>query len=348
MITSYRKADISFKWIKDLEEQGCFSRVYLAHDENLDHDLVIKEIKKSESKDKDIYFSEARLLYKNAHPNIVQVQYAAEDDDNIYIAMPYYYNGTINQRLKRENLTPNEIIRYAIQFISGLNHIHTNGLIHFDIKPNNIMLSNRDEAMISDFGLSKLVNDSNRAKPDDSYLLHSPPEWISSNNECGYNYTYDIYQVGVALYRMCIGAAAFDFEFRSHVTPNQLARAIARGEFPSQQYPAHIPKALRNIIKMCLHVDPNDRYQSVLDILNALSSIKNGENLDWRMDHTCAQNTCKWTKNTSNAILSLEYDAGSKTTLAKRIYSDGKTRKENKLCLTDCNQTKLYSLLKDS
>ncbi len=51
MITSYRKADISFKWIKDLEEQGCFSRVYLAHDENLDHDLVIKEIKKSESKD---------------------------------------------------------------------------------------------------------------------------------------------------------------------------------------------------------------------------------------------------------------------------------------------------------
>ncbi|ELS5739880.1 TPA: protein kinase, partial [Escherichia coli] len=101
MLTPYKRADVAFEWIRDLEEQGCFSKVYLAHDRHLAHDLVIKEIEKKENTNHDDYFNEARLLYKHAHPNIVQVQYAAQCESNIYIAMPFYHNGSLNQLIKK-------------------------------------------------------------------------------------------------------------------------------------------------------------------------------------------------------------------------------------------------------
>lgn len=75
--------------------------------------------------------------------------------------------------------------------------------MHFDIKPNNIMISNRNEAMLSDFGLSQLVNEESRAAPEFGYHFHVPPEYFSlSTND--YNFTYDIYQAGLTIYRMCV------------------------------------------------------------------------------------------------------------------------------------------------
>ncbi|MXD18237.1 protein kinase, partial [Escherichia coli] len=79
------------------------------------------------------FFQEARLLYASAHSNIVQICYAARDDKNIYIAMPFYSNGSLSSLMAQKNLTSREIIRYGIQFLSGLNHIHSKGLMHFDI-----------------------------------------------------------------------------------------------------------------------------------------------------------------------------------------------------------------------
>ncbi|MCG9949192.1 serine/threonine protein kinase [Providencia rettgeri] len=349
MITPYQKADISFREIKKLDEQGCFSKVYLAHDENLDHELVIKEIKKEPSQDKDLYFAEARLVYKNAHPNIVKIQYAAEDGEKIYIAMPFYRNGSLNQKMSIENLTPREIIRYAIQFLGGLNHIHTNKLIHFDIKPNNIMLSNRNEAMLADFGLSRLADDTNRALPDGyhAYIQHTPPERFMSHKDNSYNFTYDIYQVGCTLYRMCLGVSGYAKECGIYPKNNDIAKAIINGSFPGKRYPAHIPKKLRDLINKCLELNPNDRYQSTLDILNDLSSIKDGSYLDWR-DVSTSDEVLIWKRPDKDAIITVEMDTKSTKVSGKRINSKGKVSKISKLCLPKCTEHALYKLLKDN
>ncbi|ASB03024.1 serine/threonine-protein kinase [Proteus mirabilis] len=347
MITPYQKADVSFRKIKKLDEQGCFSEVYLAHDENLDHELVIKEITKKPNQDKDTYFSEARLLYKNAHPNIVQVQYAAEDNEKIYIAMPYYINGTISQKMSRGNFTPREIIRYAIQFIGGLYHIHTKKLIHFDIKPNNIMISNRNEAMLADFGLSKLININSTAIPDHNYYFHTPPEYFTISKSGGFTYTFDIYQVGMTLYRMCIGAIEFENEISQFQYAEQLESAIKAGTFPSKQYPSHIPKKLISIINKCLESNPNNRFQSSLDILNALSSIKDDDGaLDWRKCDNSDTTLNEWRKKIAGAILHLSYDSNTKSSICHRVYPDGRKRKEGKGTLTRCSHSKIYQILK--
>ncbi|EIU7559322.1 serine/threonine protein kinase [Providencia rettgeri] len=347
MITSYRKADISFREIRELDEQGCFSRVYLAHDENLDHELVIKEISKTQNQDKNLYFSEARLLYKSAHPNIVQVQYAAEDDDHIYIAMPFYVNGTISQKMKSCNLTPREIIRYGIQFTSGLYHIHTKQLMHFDIKPNNVMLSNRDEAMLSDFGLSKLVNEELRASPDANYYFHTPPEYFTQGGNKSFNYTFDIYQSGMTLYRMSIGHNRFENEISKFNTAKELEAAIKDGSFPSKTYPYHIPKKLITIINKCLELDPNSRYQSALDVANALSAIKPEDGaMDWKESENSNIASSEWHKKTDGAILQLTYDSNSKSSLCYRVYPDGKRRREGRGSVSSCTKSKIYSILK--
>ncbi|MEA4578190.1 serine/threonine-protein kinase [Klebsiella pneumoniae] len=348
MLNPYKKADVSFEWIRDLDEQGCFSRVYLAHDEHLDYDLVIKEIKKEENTNPDDYFSEARMLYKNAHPNIVQVQYAAQCDRNIYIAMPFYYNGSLNQLMQIKNLTCREIIRYSIHFLSGLYHIHSKGLMHFDIKPNNIMLSNRDEAMLSDFGLSQLINEESRATPQFGYNFHMPPEYfaLSSND---YNFTFDIYQACLTLYRMCVGYHQFEAERAVFSTIEQLKNAIIDGSYPLRQFPAHIHKKLISIVNKCIHIDPNQRYQSVLDILNDLSAINDGA-LDWRLQTAKPVNgTYEWQKELDGAILSLVFDSESASTTGKRLYPDSRQRRVTDLAITSgCTHAKLYKLLKDN
>lgn len=348
MLNPYKKADVSFEWLRDLDEQGCFSRVYLAHDKHLDYDLVIKEIEKKEDTNPDDYFSEARMLYKNAHPNIVQVQYAAQCDRNIYIAMPFYCNGSLNQLMQKKNLTCREIIRYAIQFLSGLYHIHSKGLMHFDIKPNNIMLSNRDEAMLSDFGLSQLINEESRATPEFGYHFHMPPEYFSLPTN-GYNFTFDIYQAGLTLYRMCVGNDNFENERSVFITSDELKQSILDGAYPSRQFPANIHKKLINIVNKCIHLDPNERYQSVLDILNDLSAINDGA-LDWRLQtNTPVNGTCEWQKELDTAILSIVFDSDRASTIGKRLYPDDRQRHVADLTISSgCTHAKLYKLLKDN
>lgn len=345
MLSPHRKADVKFDKIENLDEQGQFSTVYLAKDLHLDHEIVIKEIKKKENENSDKYFSEARILYKHTHPNIVQVHYAAEDENNIYIAMPFYKKGTIAKLLSEKNLSSREIIRYAIQFIGGLHHIHTNKLMHFDIKPNNIMISNRNEAMLSDFGLAKYVNnESLKVKPDQVYRHHTPPELFSRGKD-GFNYTYDIYQTGLTLYRMAIGSQKYTEELNNFKSVTEFQESIKQGKFPQKKYPAHIPNKLRKIINKCLKVKPEERYQSALDILNALSNIKDDGTLDWKKVDTNDENISEWNKDIDGGILKLFFYNNNKKTVLYRIKNNSSKTRVSNGCSENCSEKMLYDIL---
>ncbi|MFU2508658.1 protein kinase domain-containing protein [Pseudoalteromonas sp. ASV78] len=86
---AYQKAQVSFKKLKEIGQEGRNSKVYLAHDQNLDAEIVIKEIKIKDGFSSKDYFKEAQALYKSTHPNIVQICYACEDDKKVYVASPF-------------------------------------------------------------------------------------------------------------------------------------------------------------------------------------------------------------------------------------------------------------------
>ncbi len=285
----YSPALVSFSKKREIGQEGQNSRVFLAHDEHLDAEIVIKEMPQA-STDFEKLSKEAKVLYASSHPNVVQIQYACKDENNFYIAMPFYSKGSLKSLMSRRYLTAREVIRYGIQFINGISHIHSKSLLHLDIKPDNILLSDNNEALLSDFGLSDHTDADGWYQLTAHYIKHAAPELCDSDRNGLVSVQFDIYQIGLTLYRMCVGDEDFNIQYSTYLSEERLnipefARALSNGIFPDRKsIPLHIPSQLTKIIMKCLETDTAKRYNNTRDILNDLSSI-NYKGLDWQYRH---------------------------------------------------------------
>jgi len=349
MMYPCQKAIVSFQKTREIGAEGKNSKVYLAHDKNIDGEVVIKEIEYRKDDvtivDLNDFYDEARKLFKSSHPNVVQLYYACEDDRNIYIAMPFYKNGTIKSLLAKKQLTAREVIKYAVEFLSGLHNIHSKGLIHFDIKPDNIMLSDRNEAMVSDFGLTQLVNDDGVAWVSSVYTRIIPPEFIDgySKGDLSFDRTFDIYQVGVSLYRMCCGDAEFYKQWDMLGSQENFIKSLKNGTFPDREkYLPHIPDKLRKVINKCMHVDKTKRFQSALDVINAIADIDSNL-LDW--EYTIGSDDIKRWKKTDKKgnLYVLEVSVDGKSTAMKTTSNT--SQRVTDYCIKNISNDDIVSFL---
>jgi serine/threonine protein kinase len=150
----YNKAEVTFDLVREIGTDGQNSRTFVATDHQLNAEIVIKQIAKASLASPVNFFDESKALYASAHPNVVQIHYGCEDADSIYLAMPYYRRGSVKNLITNRHMTVREIVTAGCQILSGLHNIHSKGLIHFDVKPDNVLLSDRGEALLSDFGLA--------------------------------------------------------------------------------------------------------------------------------------------------------------------------------------------------
>jgi len=259
---------------KEIGVEGKNSKVYLGRDPQLGEELVIKKIPKKDFLNQVEYFEEAQKLYKTNHPNIMEIQYASQDSDFIYFAMPYLKNGSLNKLLSQRGLTLDEIIKYSLDFLSGLQYIHVKKIVHLDIKPTNLLLSDSNKLIITDFGLSKYVDEHGFSSQDMFYCMHRPPESLLADKV---TLKADIYQSGITLYRMCNGNDCLKEQIKQLgiATIQELFKAIISGSFPNRkQYAKHVPQKLIKIINKAIEINPDNRYFTALDMMNDLSSIK--------------------------------------------------------------------------
>lgn len=319
-------AELNFETLKEIGQEGRNSQVFLAHDKQLDGQIVVKKIAKSKLPNASEYYKEAKILYASTHPYVVRVNYGCSDNDHIYIAMPYYSNGSLKQLIDQRFLTIREVIRYSIQFLSGLNNIHSKGLLHFDIKPDNILISDSNEALLSDFGLSKAMDTLGFANPDGIYPKQVPPETFLSTNKTIH---FDIYLSGLTIYRLLNGNKHYYSQFNF---PNQqdYITAIVHGHFPNRSsYLPHIPLKLQRIVNKALNVNISDRHQSVLELINELSTVD--ENLDWQYSKT--GNVDTWIKTLDDKTYEINLDFSQQPALKqdcyKIIHSSGRKTKVN-------------------
>lgn len=283
MSTTY--SQIKFKKIRDIgDNQGKNSQVFVALDLQMDTELFIKKVKKEELNkqglDMEDYFLEARMLYEGKHPNIAEIQYASEDNEFIYLAMPIYKNGSLSSKIDNEYLTIREIIKYSLEILSGISYIHSKRMVHLDIKPTNILIDDTGRTRVTDFGLSRYLNEYGFAQQGMNYLYHADPELYESDHR---SVLSDIYQFGLLLYRMCNGNSILDEQIKSFniTTLESLKEHILSGNFPDREYYLpHVPSKLQRIIKKCINLDLNKRYTNTIDIMNDISSIT--ECLDWK------------------------------------------------------------------
>ena len=291
MNVGYTTAELNFKNLEEIGQEGKNSKVFRSHDKQLDAELVTKHIEKSKLKDANEFFSEAKRLYDSSHPNVVQIKYACQDADYIYLAMPFYKNGSLKKLIEQRFLTVREVLRYSIQFLTGLNNIHVKKLIHFDIKPDNILISDSNEALVSDFGLSKNMNAFGMTATDQVYSFQAPPDIFQQTEHSN---LYDIYMAGVTIYRICNGNELFKKQVQKYPTSDLFKNAILKGEFPDRKlYLPHIPKKLRDTITKAIRPDQTQRHKTVIELINNLSTIDklldwqylpNGNEQIWRLD----------------------------------------------------------------
>ena len=315
--------------------QGLNSDVFLAHDLQLDTQLAMKRVPKTSFPSQTDYFAEARRLYDARHKHIVEVKYSSEDADHIYLAMPFYRAGTLQGLLDRRHLTVGEVIRYGLEFLAGLNHVHVKGLVHLDVKPTNILLDDSDTAALADFGLSREVSSHGLAEMPRAYRRHLPPERMTSDQVTK---AADVYQAGLTLYRLCVGTA----EFERQVTASGLATdltAISAGRFPDRRrFLPHTPARLRAVIRKALEVQPSDRYRAVLDLMNALALVDTA--LDWTYNEGAQWGEGTWRESGYGTTREVEVTAsqGTWNVSASRVGATGHRRHVRSFCKTGLSE----------
>ncbi len=266
-------SSLKFTKLKEIgKEEGRNSNTFLALDTQLNAQLIVKEIEKD--KDVESYFRESRIMYDVQHPNICEIQWASEGKEKIYLSMPFYPKGSLGSILKNKTLTVKEIIKISLDILTGLHYIHSKGLVHLDIKPSNVLINNNNKAVITDFGLSKYLNDENLVKHEVFYNTHLPPEALVSDTVDNRS---DIYQAGLTMYRMC-NRVACSVKLANEMniyTVDELKEKIGNSSYPDRQnYREDIPLKLRKIINKMLEINPGDRYSSVLETMNDISKLE--------------------------------------------------------------------------
>jgi serine/threonine protein kinase len=258
---------------------GFFGTVYLADDPQLGGQVAVKEIPKiAFPAGAAEFFREAHAMFASESPNVVPIRYASDATDHVCLAMPYFKNGSLEAKIKDGPLPVADVIHIGQGLLDGLAQVHrVGGLIHYDVKPSNVLFSNHGDALIADFGQAKAIGTAGLAPlPTAMYHTGRPPEAFSiADGSIG----YDVYQAGLTLYRAVNGNPHWLEQIPS---PTECEKEITKGRFPDRRhFMPHVPRALRTVLRKALNVDPVRRFATAEAFSRALNNVT--VRLRWRV-----------------------------------------------------------------
>jgi eukaryotic-like serine/threonine-protein kinase len=250
---------------------GGMSTVYLARDTTLDRSVAVKVMHREMSEQEDQlerFRQEARAVAKLSHPNVVTVIDAGEDGGHPYIVFEYVEGETLKQRIARVGtLDTQEALAYAIEIARGLTVAHARKMVHRDIKPQNVLIDNEGRAKLTDFGISRQLEQdgmtaTGRVLGTTDYVA---PEQAMGR---GVDQRSDIYSLGVVLYEMLTGQVPFQADSQVGV-----AMKHVNEELPDVQLRRpEISAATALVVERATAKDPARRYQEVGEMIDDLST----------------------------------------------------------------------------
>ena len=257
--------------IQSILGRGGMGIVYKAHDRDLDDVVAIKTLRSDAlSADPtllDRFKQEIRLARRITHPNILRTHDLGETNGLRYLSMEFVKGITLKQMVEQDQLIPTPVaLRVAKQICAGLAAAHEVGVIHRDIKPQNIIIETTGGLKVMDFGIARLTQDRGMTATG---TVIGTPDYMSPEQARGLNLDFrsDIYSTGVVLYELFTGTLPFEGDSPLAVV---LKHVQEKPPPPQAKNPKIDPKIAAIILK-CMQKDPDDRFQSVNQLYEALT-----------------------------------------------------------------------------
>jgi len=252
--------------------EGGMGVVYKAKDLKLDRNIALKFLpsKYAEDKEKEERFiQEAKAASALDHPNICTIFEIDETDNGeLFIAMGYYKGKTLKEKIKEGPLDINEALEITSQIAQGLDKAHSKGIIHRDIKPGNIIITDDGVVKILDFGLAKMAGiDMTTDGSTMGTVAYMSPEQATGGDV---DHRSDIWSLGIIFYEMLTGCLPFRGDY-----PQALLYSIINNDPESlQNYIPDLPQDFSNTINRSLDKESEYRYQRMEDFLSEIKRLK--------------------------------------------------------------------------
>ena len=253
--------------IKKVLGSGGMAKVYLAHDEVLGRDVALKVLAEQYADDEEFaerLRREARSAAALSHPNIVSVYDRGETESGTaYISMEYVARGTLKEKIREEGrMAPPVAVGVAVQIAEALEAAHERGVIHRDIKPQNILVTRSGDIKVADFGIARAAS----ASAMTGSAILGTAAYMSPEQAAGARVgpRTDLYSLGVVLFEMLTGKL-----------PHESGPASGGEPRPGSAAPS-IPDALDDLVSRLLSRDPADRPSSASDLLDELRPLRDG------------------------------------------------------------------------
>lgn len=251
---------------------GGMSSVYLATDIILNREVVVKMIKADPvDKEKSVrrFQREVESTIQLSHPNIVSVLDVDETEEYHILVTEVVHGPNLKEHiLNNSPLDIDEVISIAMMTLRGIEHAHDRGIIHRDIKPQNILLDTNGRVKITDFGIAKALSETRMTETNQ---VIGSVQYISPEQAKGHNTDErtDIYSFGVMLFELLTGHLPYEAETAVSVALKHISEP-----FPNISDYRDIPVGLKNIVMKCTEKEPLNRYRHADDVLSALVYYK--------------------------------------------------------------------------
>ena len=251
-------------------------RVYLAHDNVLEREVALKELavpnylrddEKEEIRER--FSLEAKAAASLTHPHILTVHDIIASDERQFIVMEYLEGKTLRDILAERTLSTEEVMSIAPMIGEALYYAHSHGIIHRDVKPDNIFVLENGNIKVADFGIAKMLKVSDHTHTD---VIMGTPNYIAPELVKGmpYDHRVDVFSLGVTLYEVLSGRRPFDAENDYAI----IFKVASEEPVPLDEYREDLPPNLVRAVHRALHKIPDQRYPSMREFKDDLMQVR--------------------------------------------------------------------------
>ncbi len=261
--------------------------IYKAHDARLNRFVAVKVLSSANAGDPERrrrFIQEAQAASGLNHPNIITIHDIVNEPEGDYMVMEYVSGKTLVDLIPKGGLRPPQALKYGVQMADALSAAHAAGIVHRDLKPGNVMVTDSGLVKVLDFGLAKLTDRGPASQiSDNTQTIAEAPLTVEGSIIGTVSYMSpeqaqgkkvdtrsDIFSFGVVFYEMLTGTRAFSGD-----SALSTLSAILRDEHkPMIEVAPDVPPQLELLISRCLRKNPDERWQSMKDVLAALGALK--------------------------------------------------------------------------